>query len=260
MPTAPLTKALLNDDFENGLQTEYYQLQTQTPYGLNIASSPKGSGNVLRSELRKGDPTQRSEIRVKDVLVRKFNVLYTFKFSTYIPPNYTPGILVSQWHEQESTGIGPPLALIQTGNTYEIRVNENATDRVRRQTSIVVKPGEWVEWTFQVKWSKNSDGFMKVFSDGKQVFEYNGKNSSQSTPPYFKFGAYKPDWRPFAGQGSNENSDKVVIFYDNFSVVEGIGNPSSNNSSSNKNPSSNNNSTLSAGGGPRCFKWRSGNG
>ncbi len=37
--------------------------------------------------------------------------------------------------------------------------------------------GRWVSFKMRVKWSKNNDGFMEVFCEGKRIFALNGQNA-----------------------------------------------------------------------------------
>ena len=216
-------KVLLEDGFENGRREDLYQYQTSVDHGIDYVSNPQGPGKVLRFELRKGDPIRagsaRSEIRIKR-LGEQFGVVYNYKFRTFSPSNSTSGEIVAQWHEPESTGYGPPFALFQINGGYEISMNENGTKRVRRPLYVPIKPGEWMDWTFQIEWGMNGDGSFKIFSNGKQVFEYNGTNSLQSSPSYFKLGIYKPNWKSAAGQPWLANGENVVMYYDDLIITE----------------------------------------
>ena len=221
-------KNLLKDDFETALSKTRYQLQSNTSYGLDITKNPKGSGNVFRAELRKGDNWKgraRAELRIKDK-VKKFDVVHTYKFSTLSTSDKTSGETIAQWHEPKSTGLGPPLALAHDKGQFLIKYNQNGTNRLKHKTGISIKPGEWSDWTFQIKWSRSGQGFMKAFHNGEKVFEYNGKNSLQSSPSYMKMGIYKPNWKSFAGKIPVSNNEKVVVYFDNLSVVEGAESPS----------------------------------
>ena len=221
-------KVLLEDGFENGRREDLYQYQTSVDHGINYVSNPQGPGNVLRFELRKGDPVRggsaRSEIRIKR-LGEKFGVVYNYKFRTFSPSNSTSGENIAQWHEPQSTGYGPPFSLYQDNGAYEIRMNENGTERVRRPLSIPIEPGEWMDWMFQIKWGKNGEGSFKVFSNDKQVFEYNGTNSLQPSPSYFKLGIYKPSWKSAAGQSWLANGENVVMYYDDLTITESCPSP-----------------------------------
>ena len=236
-------KNLIREDFENGRGV--YRIQTKTSYGINRVDNPKGSGAVLRTELRYGDPVQSSGARAeiaydkwpdsygnpKDnpdhFIVNKMGVVYTYKFRTFKARNSSSiGSIVAQWHKREGT---PPFALAEKDNgTYEIRMDDYSRNkRVRRPLGISVKKGEWTDWTFQIKWSKNRDGMFKVWNDGKQVFEYNGANTtqSQSFPAYFKLGIYKPGWSDDFKRGVRSDGRKIVRYYDDISIVEGISHP-----------------------------------
>lgn len=53
---------------------------------------------------------------------------------------------------------------------------------------------EWNDFVFHVKWSFNSDGFIQVWWNGKQVANYKGRTTyDDDVGPKFKFGLYRND-------------------------------------------------------------------
>ena len=223
-------KNVFSSNFSN---LNNFRKQSQTSHGLNVVKDPNGAGNVLRAELRKGDNWKgraRAELIPLTGKMR-FDTVYSYNFSTYSTSNSTSGETIAQWHEAKSTNIGPPLSLIQNKGTFELRFNKNATIRTKFKTGISVKPGQWMNWTFKLRWSKSGNGSMEAYSNGKKFFEYSGKNALQSAPPYMKVGIYKPSWKSSAGKGSSSNGEKVVVHFKNLNIVEGSSSPANFNDS-----------------------------
>ena len=226
-------KNLVREDFESSRGD--YRIQTKTSYGINRVNNPKGSGTALRAELRYGDPVQSSGARAeisydkyangRNRIVDKMGTVYTYKFRTFNDRNSnSESSIIAQWHKREGT---PPFAIVEkTDGTYEIRMDEYSRNRrVRRPLGISVKRGEWTDWTAQMKWSNKSDGTFKLFHNGKKVFEYNGANTTRSETGYFKLGIYAPGWSDDFKRGAKPDGRKIVRYYDNVSIFEGISGP-----------------------------------
>lgn len=78
-------------------------------------------------------------------------------------------------------------------HTYQI----NHPQKQRKSTSVdfgEAKLGQWYEFAVQAKWTWRSDGFIKVWKDGKLVHEREGSTyadfGSRTEGPYFKMGPY----------------------------------------------------------------------
>lgn len=59
--------------------------------------------------------------------------------------------------------------------------------------------GQWVPFKMQVKWSKGNDGFLRVFCDGRQVYELLGENAlppACGTPAKSQCDPSKMNYRP----------------------------------------------------------------
>jgi len=79
-------------------------------------------------------------------------------------------------------------------------------------TSIESEKGKWVTWTYHVRWSYGSNGFFKIYKNGKLFHSYNGPNSyKDSRAPYVKFGLYNSHWKN--GQRTGSTEQEVYIDY-----------------------------------------------
>ncbi len=72
--------------------------------------------------------------------------------------------------------------------------------------------GKWVTWTFHIKWSFGSNGFFKVYKNGKLFHSHNGPNSyKDGDAPYFKFGLYNSWWKN--GQKTGATLQEMYVDY-----------------------------------------------
>jgi hypothetical protein len=115
--------------------------------------------------------------------------------------------LLSQFHcnpDKEDEHPNPALSItIKPGsNRFTIssksdsnKVSTLATVSSRSWDGGPVSTDGWIDWVVNVKWSHSSDGFLKVWRDGKLMVEYKGPNLyNDELGPYFKMGIYKANW------------------------------------------------------------------
>ena len=63
--------------------------------------------------------------------------------------------------------------------------------------NIPIKRGEWNDFVFHIKWSPNSDGFLRAWVNGEEKLNESGRNyyDEHTKYPYFKFGLYQSSWK-----------------------------------------------------------------
>ena len=72
--------------------------------------------------------------------------------------------------------------------------------------------GKWTDWVFHFKLSYNSDGWMKVYKNGKLVVDDKGGNCYNDIQgPHITIGTYKVAWK----NGKTE-ADERTVFFDEF--------------------------------------------
>ncbi|WPP48700.1 golvesin C-terminal-like domain-containing protein [Catalinimonas niigatensis] len=78
--------------------------------------------------------------------------------------------------------------------------------------------GKWVVWTWHVKWSYESDGFLRIYKDNQLFMSYDGPNTFKDIvdrAPYFKFGIYNNYWK---NPNNNTGSSIQEAYVDYFRV------------------------------------------
>lgn len=75
-----------------------------------------------------------------------------------------------------------------------------------------IERGKWVTWTFYVKWSYSSNGFFKIYRNGKLFHSYKGPTGyKDEDAPYFKFGLYNSWWKN--GQRTGSTHQEMFVDY-----------------------------------------------
>ena len=114
--------------------------------------------------------------------------------------------VIAQWHASpdpyldDGTARGPPLALRihdgKWGITYGWDSNPMSKSGYLAnnwQWVGALDTGSWVDWEFQVTWSYQEDGLVKVFKDRQLVFRREGPNAYRDLRGvYMKIGVYHP--------------------------------------------------------------------
>lgn len=152
--------------------------------------------NGHRVELVRYDFDVYGEIRVYE-FAYKFDINY---------PNYPDWMIIQQFHDmpdfphgetKETHPIGPPpIFLHYKQDTCRIMVGHlgaNSEEICRFN----INRGEWFKIQYIIKWSKESDGFITAYLNGKPVTPWNGTDHAYHTATvynevgnYFKVGQY----------------------------------------------------------------------
>lgn len=154
-----------------------------------------------------------------------------YSFSIFLPDDYEADEksreIVAQWHDIPDFILGeqwraPSLALITTDgkwfisqkwDTNRITPKKNKETKSRAIDVGSYTRGSWTDWVFQVKWSHQSDGFLRVWKNGKLVVNETGPNMyNDILGPYLKVGIY-PNWR-----SSQSKINKRVLYFDEIRI------------------------------------------
>lgn len=206
----------------------------------------RSSGNqpdVVQDRTRAGNGAMRTTLdRTKDRYPDRTEVMgpqtqigkeYWYGFSILLPAEYIPDEIweiVAQWQGTPDSEIGekwrnPLLALSTTGgrwnwvSRWDAKQNTFETGRreyggIREYDLGPYETGVWTDWVVHVKWSYRSDGFLKIWKDGKAVIDQTGPNAfNDAKGPFFKMGLYKGWGNP------DKPSDAVnsrLLYHDEF--------------------------------------------
>ena len=186
-----------NYDVFNGVRFVNNNTYGNKPYGALIVNKKDGypvyDGNESsRFELKTGDcggemgyddcSTNRSRSEIREDWVNPSTVLdktITYTENVFIPSQYhfkptKDGLLVlSQVHWDGGDGTVGALTylVMEQNNTLLIRTHKGFSWDWNQNYTITTSPyDKWINIKYEVKVSNNSDGYIKVFVDGKLLF------------------------------------------------------------------------------------------
>jgi hypothetical protein len=211
---------LINDlNFESGTTEGWRGVGTpvRPVYSIerNIVRAGKYSARAfLDSSAPDQYDRERVEMRVVDgnkSVNDSIGSEYWYGWSMYLkspwPVDPLHWELLSQFHcnpDKEDTHPNPALSItIKPGDNRFTIGNKSDSSRVSTLSTISsrswdggsVVSDKWIDWVVNVKWSPHSDGFLKIWRDGKLMVEHKGPNLyNDALGPYFKMGVYKANW------------------------------------------------------------------
>ena len=201
-----------------------------TSHGYAVIEDPTGSAPtklVERFEVRPGDCSsnsgwsdcandrERSELSEQ----HKSWTLGTtnwYGWSFYVPEDYIniypTKVALGQFHQERSH----PVWMFQN-SSGGYHLDDQVFGSTRRYYELIDETdlrGKWHRIEVHAKWSKEDDGFFKVWVNGEQKVDYSGQTMT-ATKTYFKYGVY----RSFMSRYKNANANKVVpgqiVYYAN---------------------------------------------
>ncbi|GEM_PF-6981921 len=230
LPTGSVPKAPSNPIFSDAFSgSRSSRWETE----LGASHQFKVENNTARFELRKSDPLvasgKRAELKFKEADLSKGDFWYSFRM--FLPTDYkydTDPEIITQWHGPTSGQYSSPNLTIRTEEgKFKI---EGAWfppgSNVRTKAGVTRKlywtgnytTGQWIDWTFNVKFSANGDGVIQAWKDKQKVLDYKGQNTDgRKDFLMFKMGMYKNGWHT----GKASTTTNRVIYFDDVNIWKG---------------------------------------
>ncbi len=201
--------------FESGaIEAPKWQIDNAGGCGFEVVTEKARSG---KHSLRIDSPSGgRCEVlpwvgnTVLGRLVREpFEQERWYAFSVFLPepwPTHQRNEVIAQWHGSkdvffgEKGGRGPPLAVRIVEDEWRIThgfdedlVSSPGAKASRIVARTPIRPGEWTDFLFHIKWSYSGTGFTKVWMNGEAVVDLEGSNAyNDFRGVYLKLGSYHP--------------------------------------------------------------------
>jgi hypothetical protein len=209
-----------------------YSVQLCCPHSMEVVKDlPGAHGPALRFEVRNTDSLVRGSFRAEGRLrPNHLHSEFWYQARILVPADWKPSatpVVAMQWHNTRDFFLGevgaiPPLALDIVGSQWRVIrawdrrwISPETPPRVEGHqlaATAPLEPGKWSEWTFHVRWSPNSDGFLRVWKDGQLLVEIEGPIGYQDLiGPYLKFGVYVPGWKDI---GLEKDVTTRVLYFD----------------------------------------------
>lgn len=208
-------RILFADDFQdaglarwNFSEDDRYSLPAPTPECIQVVNAPQmpAGTKAVRFNVERAPNSFRSEISLPSE--SSFNERW-YAARILIPEDwiFDPAKgqdIVLQWHGVPGNWrpTFPNLAISVANDRWRIAQSYGSPQAgPTRQGQVLeepVKRGQWVSWIIQAKWSPDESGLIKIWRDGKPVFERKGPNVygtiGVAYTPYLKTGIYHPEW------------------------------------------------------------------
>ena len=227
------TGVVMKSSFEtSNMKTGFQVLEGCCTYSLAQSFTQKRSGtSSMRVELRKSDPEAQYGNKRAELTHNNFSTesminknLRWWKWSNYLPKAtfaQDPAEEVfAQWHDKHpDKSTSPPLAFEVKNGRYRIVIRHSTQNYLTSPNYVTqyfdlgpVLYDQWADWVVNYNPQYTSDGFVKIWLNGKQVLDYKGPCFyNGSWFPYFKIGIYKWLWM---GSGSSSTTNLRVFYVD----------------------------------------------
>lgn len=158
-----------------------------------------------RSELmQKGEPERQTE-----------GDQYWYRWSILLPKNYQsiPDIrMVFGQFDQEGKNCEPSFMFQEINGGYLLSVQPNLTGTTEKNKVLIDNDsftGRWNDIVINALWTKQSNGWFKVWVNGNQKVSYTGKTMS-CNEVFFKYGIY----RSHVSRGKELSKSTTTVYYD----------------------------------------------
>ena len=185
-----------------------YGIQKHDPTRTQITTAPElgVQRKVVRFTVPRAANSYRSEISLPSE--RGFNERW-YGISMLVPKDWKfdtrqGADIVIQWHAIPGNWkpTYPNLAIAIQDSNWFVRQSFGSPQKspTRRKTKLdePMRPGVWTAWIIHAKWSPDGNGQIRIWNNGKPVFNHKGPNVygtiGKEYTPYLKTGIYHPEW------------------------------------------------------------------
>lgn len=226
----------VHDDFEapslkniwstDRMEAHSFEIQSQiTRKGKSAAKITLRTGDVIEAGNDSSLSSERDELLERSSLESVNDVTYEYQFSMFLPDNFPivpTRLIIAQWKQKCPGGYcsddSPVLAIRYRSGKLFITLNTDSGQHRLFETTKEIR-NHWLDFRFQIKFSKQTDGKIIAFLNEKNIINYTGITSyseirgyhSKSYRYYFKMGLYR-DRMP----------EPMYIYIDEYSKKEMI--------------------------------------
>jgi len=204
---------VINDNFESDSLSRIWSNEKLIPGALSfqskyIRSGAKAAMIIIHQgdqiDKEKGTILERAELKESKKLFSIENKSYDYSFSMFLPPEFPivpTRLVIAQWKQDcESEDCNPDSPVIAlrfaSGEFFvTLQAGQNKTILYSQKETII---NQWLDFKFRIRFSRNPDGGIKAWLNGKQIIDFEGitaysKTSGYPMPGnfYFKIGLYR---------------------------------------------------------------------
>ena len=224
-------KLITSDNFEKAELNSVWSSDKFIEGGFQLQTENKRSGEqAAMLQVRKGDQIEeekgthfeRAELKESKKLMSAEYKNYSYKFSLMFPeefPKTKTRLVVAQWKQNCRSGNcdpdNPVIAVrYESGEMFITLQKGEKRQELYRNTNSV--SDQWLDFRFDVRFSRNNDGVLLVWLNNQQIINFSGitaYNEKFGYPEpgefYFKTGLYRDTMK-----------EPMKIYFDEYSKSE----------------------------------------
>jgi hypothetical protein len=173
--------------------------------GTGAAKITLNTGDVVETATDKDKASERDELMEIHSLYSVENFKYEYQFSMLLPeefPIVPVRLVIAQWKQYcplcSCSEYSPILAVRYTSGKLFITLQTDSGRRTLYELNEDIR-NRWLDFRFQVRFSRQSDGEVRAFINNKEIINYTGITSysehcgffSKQNRYYFKMGLYR---------------------------------------------------------------------
>lgn len=208
-------KKELYDGFEVDSLSDIWKQTKFEPGAVELQSEIVRKGKqALKITIHKGDKaefvnktnkfSERDELLEDKKLGPVENMNYSYSFSIYLPKDFliVPiRLVLAQWKQNDANNNAlvdnPVLALRYVNGELSITLHISE-ERIKLFTTNEEVRGKWLDFKFNIKFTRTKVGFIKAWMNDKEVVNYKGVTAyseeykyPEKSNFYFKMGLYR---------------------------------------------------------------------
>lgn len=225
------TSSNVTDKFDDATLSDVWTKKKFLPGSVEMQSDIVRNGaRAARIRLRPGDQIEqekgtlleRAEITEAPEYWSVEDSLYSYTFSLYLPedfPTDSTRLVIAQWKQEcdieSCTPDNPILAVRYVAKTLSITLKGPDLKTIYETSENVL--GRWLDFRFDVSFSRSENGLIEAWMNNSKVAEYHGANAYKNTGGYpdknlfyFKAGLYRDRMESVMTIYIDEYSKKLV--------------------------------------------------
>lgn len=191
--------------------------------GKSAAEITLHNGDIVEEKTDQDNASERDELLEAMPLYALENKTYEYKFSMFLPDNFPilpTRLVIAQWKQFcpfcSCSEYSPILAIRYISGRLFITLQIDSSRQTLYEVNQEIR-NRWMDFTFQIKFSRQANGKVSAYLNNKEIINYTGITSYQNdcrvlsnrNKYYFKMGLYR-----------DRISQPMTIYIDDYSKKE----------------------------------------
>jgi hypothetical protein len=173
--------------------------------GRSAAEITLRTGDIVESATDKDKATERDELMEAHSLYSIEGIKYEYQFSMFLPDSFPIAqvrLVIAQWKQyclfRPSSEYSPILAVRYVSGRLFITLQTDSVRQTLYELNEDIR-NRWLDFKFQVRFSRQDDGIVIAFLNDKEILHFTGITSysehcgifSKKNKYFFKMGLYR---------------------------------------------------------------------